>query len=38
MLKFIDKMSIKFHKREDGTMFVKFDEIAHAWIEKNITI
>ena len=31
-------MELKFHKRADGTLFVKFDEIAQAWIHKHLVI
>lgn len=38
MLKFLNKMDIKFFKRQNGKMYVKFDDIAEAWITKHITM
>lgn len=31
-------MEIKFHKRDNGDLFVKFDEIANAWIQRHLTL
>jgi predicted flavoprotein YhiN len=38
LLKFVNKMDLKFHKRDNGSLFVKFDEIAKAWIERYLMI